>query len=193
MRSLVILAGLCLACQPASAMPEQCYQALVKGSDVTGIETHCGYLKTSRKKAQQAYYYDRIGHAYFANYKHGSGTADPSLAKALESLNKSIAISAIIRRPSPFTHDLRGVVYLESKEPNQARSNADKALQDFNTAISLDPNKATYYLHRGYAHSELRMPDAAWADFKKAKELAPSDPAVQEAYEKLRKDFPERQ
>ncbi|MCC7253199.1 hypothetical protein [Hyphomicrobium sp.] len=173
----------------------RCHTAVLTSGDVAGVEEHCAYLKNSPTKAQQAYFYNLLGIAHFGRYQFGQGSADPSLGKALDSLNKSIAIGAEIGTVTADDYDFRGVAYLQNKrEPGGVISkDANKALEDFNAAIALDPSQAKFYLHRGYAHNQLLEPEAAWADFQKARELDPSDPAILDAYEKQRKYSPEGQ
>jgi tetratricopeptide (TPR) repeat protein len=49
------------------------------------------------------------------------------------------------------------------------------ALWDYNQVIKLNPNHTNAYLDRGYIYRELKEPEKAIADFKKASELLGND------------------
>jgi len=51
----------------------------------------------------------------------------------------------------------------------------EKAIMDFNKALSLDPNNAKIYLQRGRAYSDKGDNDKAISDFNQALRLAPND------------------
>ena len=54
-------------------------------------------------------------------------------------------------------------------------SDFDKAVQDYNEALSYEPSNATLYSYRGYAYRQLGNLEAAARDFTRALELDPSD------------------
>src|SRR5262249_32224032 len=54
----------------------------------------------------------------------------------------------------------------------------DRALQDFDEAIRLDPNYADAYSNRGYAFMRKGDYDRAIADFDRVLELMPDDPTA---------------
>jgi tetratricopeptide (TPR) repeat protein len=179
--------------QDASATPEQCGRAM-KESDASRIEKFCTYLKNSQNTAWRNSYYFLLGLAYARKSEFEAGSDDPLLRKAIDHISEAIAISASGRKSAKDAdmYYMRGVLYLRNKPRGQVISNdAGKALKDFNVAISLKPNDASYYLSRGYAHNQLLNPNSAWADFQKAKALNPSDPAILDAYEKQRRISPE--
>lgn len=187
----------CLALTPNDkfcsdkATRARCFKALYITQDPDSAQTQCAFLSNSKEEDQQALYYIGMGRAYSKNYKFGSGSADPNLGKALDALSRGIAIKSKIGKVVAEDYITRGLAYLQNMKPGETvvSQDADKALQDFNMAISLIPNMADYYLYRGYAHNQLFDGEAAWADFQKAKELAPSDPEIQDAYEKQRRIF----
>lgn len=198
MRPLLIFAALFLmnfASQHASATPQQCERS-VRQSDIAGIETHCAYLKNSQNAGARKSYYSLLGLAYGRKFKFDDGSFDPFLPNAIDNLSQAIAIADRGKRTREDAdlYYMRGIFYLQNKPPGQVISpDASKALKDFNVAISLKPNDASYYLVRGYAHNQLLNPNAAWADFQKAKALNPTDPAIREAWEKQRRITPEGQ
>lgn len=51
----------------------------------------------------------------------------------------------------------------------------DRAIVDFNAAISLDPKFARAYVYRGIAYRSIEQYDKAFADFDKALQINPSD------------------
>lgn len=59
----------------------------------------------------------------------------------------------------------------------------DDAFKDADQAISIFPNEAKYYLHRGYAEYYLKRNEDACSDFLKAKEMG--NPEAASYYEKL--------
>ncbi len=70
------------------------------------------------------------------------------------------------RREIPFVYYHRGLAYL-------AMGRIDRALDDFNRAIALDPSDYYAYINRGYAYSNLGQTDKALADFDNAIALNP--------------------
>ena len=52
----------------------------------------------------------------------------------------------------------------------------NQAIEDYTSALSLDPNLTRAYAGRGHAHRRLRHHDAALADFGQAIRLAPDQP-----------------
>jgi tetratricopeptide (TPR) repeat protein len=198
MRPLLILAALFLmnlASQHASATPQQCERS-VRQSDIAGIETHCAHLKNSQNAGARKSYYSLLGLAYGRKFKFDDGSFDPFLAKAIDNLSQAIAIADRGKRTREDAdlYYMRGIFYLQNKPPGQVISpDASKALKDFSVAISLKPNDGSYHLARGYAHNQLLNPNAAWADFQKAKTLNPSDPDIRDAWEKQRRITPEGQ
>jgi tetratricopeptide (TPR) repeat protein len=54
----------------------------------------------------------------------------------------------------------------------------EKAIEDFNQALRLDPNNANIYAERGFAYSEIRDYDKAIADFTQAIKLSPNDSRI---------------
>lgn len=193
MRAFLTFVLLCLASQSASATPEQCGRAMSAGN-VPEIEKLCTYMKTSQNMAWRKGYYFLLGLAYAKRARFDDGSADPLLGRAIDNISEAIVIADRGKR-TPEDADMyymRGVLYLRNKPPGQVISpDAAKALKDFNIAVSLKPKDASYYLSRGYAHNQLLDPDAAWADFQKAKALNPSDPAIQDAWDKQRRIRPE--
>ena len=184
-----MIAALCLMSLHASATPEQCRRAMEE-SDASRIEKYCAYLKHSQSTAGRKSYYFLLGLAYARRLEFEAGSDDPLLRKAIDHISEAIGISASGSKSAKDAgmYYMRGVLYLRNKPRGQVISNdAGKALKDFNVAISLKPNDASYYLSRGYAHNQLLNPNAAWADFQKAKALNPSDPAILNAYEKQRR------
>jgi len=188
-RALVVFSMLCLTGLPVLAQGPQCEKA-IKAADVSGIERYCVYLKVSDNMVWKAGYYRFLGSAQFQ--KSGFSPASPLFGKALENVSTAIAIGA--KSPDATAYTLRGLIYLQNKPAGEVISkDADKAVKDFTMAISLKPRDAQNYLHRGYAYNQLLKPDAAWADFQKARTLDPSDRAIQSAWEKQRKITPEGQ
>jgi tetratricopeptide (TPR) repeat protein len=172
----------------------QCSKVLAAEPSPSDIEMHCAYARNSKDKDQQALFYRLLGLAHFRVMLRGDGQASAAYGKALDNISRAIAIRSAIGINAGVDHDTRGLIYMQNKAPGSALSrDADKALQDFSKAISLSPNVAAYYLHRGYAHNQLLKPEAAWADFQKARALDPSDAAIRDAYEKQRKISPEGQ
>ena len=168
----------------------------MKESDASRIEKFCTYLKNSQNTAWRNSYYFLLGLAYARKSEFEAGSDDPLLRKAIDHINEAIAISASGSKSAKDAdmYYMRGVLYLRNKPRGQViSSDAGKALKDFNVAISLKPNDASYYLSRGYAHNQLLNPNAAWADFQKAKALNPTDPAIRDAWEKQRRITPEGQ
>ena len=196
MRLLLIFAVLFLmnlASQHASATPQQCERA-VHQNDTRGIETYCAYLRTSQDVGARKSYYFLLGLAYGKKFKFDDGSLDPFLAKAIGNITEAVAIADRGKRTRDDAeiYYMRGILYLQNKPRGQVISpDASRALRDFDVAISLKSNDASYYLARGYAHNQLLNPDAAWADFQKAKALNPGDPAIQDAWEKQRRITPE--
>jgi len=63
----------------------------------------------------------------------------------------------------------------------------DRAIEDYNQAIRLNPNYATAFYNRGVSWARKNDLQRALADFKKFSELAPSDPDGPEAVERATK------
>ena len=75
---------------------------------------------------------------------------------------------AIIAKSKDFkVYNDRGSAYLKKKQ-------YDKALQDFNTAISLNTRNATLYRNRSDVYTAMKMYPQALKDLKKALELMPN-------------------
>ncbi|KAI8912183.1 hypothetical protein DFJ77DRAFT_71779 [Powellomyces hirtus] len=65
------------------------------------------------------------------------------------------------------------------------QSNWSKCIAQTTKVITLDPSNAKAYFRRGQSHLELRdNVDAAYADLKKAAELAPQDSGIRDALAK---------
>jgi tetratricopeptide (TPR) repeat protein len=162
----------------------------MESGNAPGIERLCAYLKTSKNKVWQRGYYEMLGLAYAGVVKFDSGSADPTLGKAIDNLSKALAIPGERASRDADFYDLRGSLYLQNKRPGEAIGpDARKALEDFSQAIALKPNTAAYYLHRGYAHNQLLDINAAWADFQKAKVLDASNAEIDAAYQKQKRFF----
>jgi len=180
---------LCLTSFPVLAQEPQCEKAL-KASDVSGIERYCNHFKVSNNVAAKKTYYFLLGWAQFK--KSDYNPASPLFRRALENVSAAIAMGA--KSPDADMYTVRGLIYLENKPVDDVISkDADKAVKDFSMAISLKPRDARNYYYRGLAYNQLLKPDAAWADFQKAKTLDPSDPDIQSAWQKQRQISPEGQ
>jgi tetratricopeptide (TPR) repeat protein len=170
------------------AVPAQCEKAIDE-SNVPGIENYCASLKVSNNIAEKKLYYFLLGLAQFDN--SAGDPANPLFARALENVSTAIAIDP----KSPSAYQLRGMIYLNNKSPDQAISkDADKAVKDFSVAISLESAKKTNalnYYYRGLAYNQLLNIDAAWADFQQARALDPSNQDIQSAWQKQRQFSPQ--
>jgi tetratricopeptide (TPR) repeat protein len=187
MRALVALSSLCLTSCPVLAQEPQCEKAL-KDSDISGIERYCTHLKVSNNIAWKRTYYFLLGLAQFQ--KSGQSSASPLLGRALENVSTAIAIDT--KSLDADMYMTRGLIYLASKAPGEVISgNASKAVKDFSVAISLKPRDPRSYYYRGLAYNQLLNPNAAWADFQKAKALDPSNREIQSAWQKQRQIMPE--
>jgi tetratricopeptide (TPR) repeat protein len=67
-----------------------------------------------------------------------------------------------------IAHQIDGEILVTLKQP-------EKALEAFETAISLDRNLATAYAWRGNVKSLLDRPDETFADIERAMQLSPRD------------------
>lgn len=74
--------------------------------------------------------------------------------------------------PDPFNS--RGKLYFNSNNPDTLKL----ALQDYNEAIRLEPDKSEYYVNRGSTKARLGDPMGAIEDYNKAEELLPGNPQL---------------
>ncbi|MET9411209.1 tetratricopeptide repeat protein [Streptomyces sp. NPDC002935] len=86
-----------------------------------------------------------------------------------ETLTVLLALPALEKPAQALTYTLRGQAHRMSGRYNQA-------IEDYTSALSLDPNLTRAYAGRGHAHRRLRHHDAALADFDQAIRLAPDQP-----------------
>jgi tetratricopeptide (TPR) repeat protein len=148
----------------------RCYEARTGTSDALQIEAHCSHLKNSKDRSERADFYQALGTSQFSVFVRGGATDLALLDKAVDNLGKAIAIDSGSVQARADRYSLRGIAYLRKTLPGSPVSEAAKeALTDFNSAVALQPTKASNYLHRGYAHNQLLNVELAWADFKKAK------------------------
>jgi tetratricopeptide (TPR) repeat protein len=197
MKRLLVFAILYLMNQSAFADSTPCERA-IKQNTVSAFERHCAHLKNSQNASQRKFYYYMLALTYMGKLNFNAGSADPTLQLAIDNASRALAIPAPLLGAKSSNdaelYQLRGILYLQNKLPGEVISkDADKALKDFTAAISLNPKNGTNYLYRGYAHNQLFNPQAAWADFQKAKALNPTDPAIREAWEKQRRISPQGQ
>jgi tetratricopeptide (TPR) repeat protein len=62
-----------------------------------------------------------------------------------------------------------------------AQEQFQRAIQDYNQAISLDASQAIYYSNRGRSYLALDLPDYAIPDLERSLQLDPTDDVTQEA------------
>ncbi len=86
-------------------------------------------------------------------------------AEALQDYNEAIQLGYFI------AYNNRGLCYYTF-------SQYEKAIQDFNQAISNDPNFVEAYNNRGLSYHELKTYDQAIENFNKAITLKPNDPEI---------------
>ena len=68
----------------------------------------------------------------------------------------------------------------------------DRAIEDYNQAIRLNPNYAIAFYNRGVSWERKNDLQRALADFKKFSELSPSDPDGPKAVERVTKALTSR-
>jgi len=61
----------------------------------------------------------------------------------------------------------------------------EEAVQDFSVVITRQSMNARAYFRRAFAHKALKCYDDAAADFEKAKELEPNNPALIVNYKRI--------
>ena len=129
-------------------------------------------------------------HSTFVNYKSNDEIIKTALT-APDKLNSSSTVTnlkdiskAIILEPNnPTYRAMRGLHY-------QATGYFDKALDNYNKAIELDPQNALAYVERGrFYKNSLKDNDKALADFNRAIELEPKNIFAYESRSELHKDL----
>lgn len=114
---------------------------------------------------RKARYYNLRSLVYHtaAFYDHPTG----NFARAIEDNCKAIEIE-----PENAGHyHSRGVSYHEAAYKNHPAGDFAKAIEDKSRAIQLEPTNGFYYHSRGKTYQIMWNPQAAQADFDKAKEL----------------------
>ena len=84
-----------------------------------------------------------------------------NLARAVELYTHLIVVS-----PNHYVYNHRGLVYF-------SLSQYEKALEDFNRAIELEPNDTRVYTNRGLTYRMLKQLDRSLEDFNKSLDLNP--------------------
>ncbi len=108
----------------------------------------------------------RIALGKLETNKVNNNIASNLLQDALHDSNVAIQIQIQMEKPFSSFYFTRAAIYEELEEHN-------KAIEDYNEAIRLDPKNASFFFKRGLAKKEIGELDQAEEDFATAKKLAP--------------------
>jgi len=95
-------------------------------------------------------------------------TKDDELNKSIELMRKLETLDLTL---TPSIYLERGKIYLEQE-------NWDKAIENFNSAIKLEPGNHLHYFHRGLTYHRMQKYDEAIKDYNKSLEISPTVPAT---------------
>ena len=101
-------------------------------------------------------------------------TEQGNVAAAENLYQEAINDSDEALRLQPKDAKFQSVFYHTRGAAKAALGDRNKAIEDFNESIQLNPKKALYYHDRGLAKEALGQHEAAKADFAKAKEIDPT-------------------
>ena len=91
---------------------------------------------------------------------------NPQSVKAYRSRGNAQRDNEDLEGTKAYVYGARGIAHADSWD-------LDRAIQDYNTALELDPNDASVYRNRGLAFIQKRVMDRARRDLDKAIELSP--------------------
>lgn len=97
--------------------------------------------------------------------------ADGEVGRAIDLLTRCIDKGGLERTSLARTHQRRGNAYARNGDN-------DKALQDLNRAIELDPDLARAYSDRCWVNAATGRPEEALTDCDESLQLAPDNPAT---------------
>ncbi len=118
--------------------------------------------------------------------KYPKAQAAAYLKQSLDDYNASL------NRAGNLAPKIKGAMLINRGAALGTINQLDKALQDFNEGLQLDPNNKTGYLNRGVLYRKLRQPEQAIRDYAKYLELEPGDARIAQELEKLRRLTPDR-
>lgn len=117
------------------------------------------FSKAIRINPNEASYYYNRGNAYLISWYNKQAIDD--FYKAIE-LDQSFAANA---------HKKCGDIHLRQGSEYGTQKRYEKAIQEYDKAIELNPNDYKSYYNRGKCYQALDDTEKAQADFEKAKEL----------------------
>jgi len=84
--------------------------------------------------------------------------------------------SDAILEANPFPDNVKSGAYLSRSRAYEGKGDLDKALEDLNKAIKLEPKSVHAYQNRANLHQKRNEPDEALADYGKSIKMNPKFP-----------------
>jgi hypothetical protein len=113
--------------------------------------------------------------------KYPKEKAGEFLKSALDDYNASLNLAGNLKP------QVKGAMLINRGAALGTINQLDKAMQDFNEGLQLDPGNKTGYMNRGFLYEKLRQPEPAIADFTKYLELDPTNSRIMQEREKVRR------
>ncbi|MEI6412380.1 MAG: tetratricopeptide repeat protein [Bacteroidota bacterium] len=113
--------------------------------------------------------------------KYPKEKAAEFLKSALDDYNASLNLAGNLKP------QVKGAMLINRGAALGTINQLDKAMQDFNEGLQLDPGNKTGYMNRGFLYEKLHQSEPAIADFTKYLTFDPANTRIMQEREKLRR------